>query len=354
MRNQEILEKIIKTLEVNHLNLYHNVSKEEIDSYVLELKKIIDDCNDIAFDYEMLKLFAKFKDAHTNFWTKMENLDNEIRCYKNKLYTQIEGKYIEILEINGVKSKEIIEKFFEVSTYETEEWKTYQNSIIRNAYYFKMFNILKDDKLNCLLKNGEHFIIQNIQDNRVSDRPKNYYYEIKNNILYLKYRKCSNDEKMPFNDLVKEIAEKVDKFNISQYVLDLRDNRGGNSEILNPFQELVKDRNLQGVLLINNGVFSSGRFAVARFKKEFGTTLIGEPTGGAAKSYGYSMPLKVYDKEFTVSIRLWDFSDIFGYEGAIQPDIFIEQTLKDVENKKDKALEVAMNELAKLNNKSVE
>lgn len=353
MNNKEILDKIIKTLEVNHLSLYHSVSKEEIESYVLDLKERIDDCDEIEFDYEILKLFAKFKDAHTNFWTKVEYLDKEIRYYKGKLFVQIDDKFCEILEINGIKAKDVIEKFFEVSTYETEEWKRYQNSIIRNAYYFKMFKILKEDKLDCALKNGEHLIINNVYDKRVYDRPRNYCYKIKDDVLYLKYTKCFNDENMPFADLVKEIAEKVEKFNISQYILDLRDNRGGNSEILNPFQKLVADRKMQGVLLINNGVFSSGRFAVARFKKEFNTTIIGEPTGGAAKSYGYSLPLKVADKGFTVSIRLWDFSDIFGDEGAIQPDILVEQTLQDIEEDNDRVLEVAMNELKKINCKSI-
>ena len=353
MENIELLDKILKTLETNHLNLYHSISKDEIDAYVLKLKEKINDCNDIEFDYEMLKLFAQFKDAHTNYWTKMEYLDKEIWCYKNKLYVQIDGKFCEITEINGFKPKQIMQMFHEVSTYETEEWKKYQIKQIRNAYYFKIFKILKDDKLDCLLKNGKHIIINNKYKERVFERPKNYYYTINKNVLYLNYRKCNNDENFPFADLVKEISKKVKELGIEQYILDLRDNGGGNSEILNPFQDLVRKRKMQGVLLINNGVFSSGRFAVARFKREFGTTLIGEPTGGAAKSYGYALPLRVADKEFTASIRLWDFSDIFGYEGAIQPDILVEQTLQDIENGNDRVLETAMQELEKISSKSL-
>ena len=50
-----------------------------------------------------------------------------------------------------------------------------------------------------------------------------------------------------------------------KYILDLRGNKGGNSEILNPFQDLVREKKLEGVLLIDSKVFSSGRFAVAKF-----------------------------------------------------------------------------------------
>ena len=95
-------------------------------------------------------------------------------------------------------------------------------------------------------------------------------------------------------------------------------------------------------MLIDNGVFSSGRFAVARFKRDFNTTIIGEETGGAAKSYGYNQNDKVEDLSFSYSIRLWDFSDIFGYTGSIKPDIEVVNTIEDIEANRDKQLEIAI------------
>ena len=349
MQYSELLDKIIKTLEANHLCLYHSVSKEEIYSYVEELKKKIDDLNRTEFDYEMCKLFAKFKDGHTAFFVPFEALDKQIKGYKNKLYVEIDGKYVEILEINGVKSSEVIDRLVETCSFETKETRNWMLSGIKNAYRLKMLGIMKEDKLDCLLANGKHLTIKNVYKDEKAEREKNYYYTIQNNILYLKYFRCQDEKDMPFADLVKEMAKKIKECGISQYILDLRGNGGGNSEILNPFQDLVKKKKLQGVLLTNNGVFSSGRFAVARFKQAFNTPIIGEATGGAAKSYGYCLPLKVDNVEFCASIRLWDFSKIFGYEGAIQPDIYVEQTLKDLEKGRDRVLETAYAELAKLN-----
>ena len=100
-------------------------------------------------------------------------------------------------------------------------------------------------------------------------------------------------------------------------------------------------------MIIDNGVFSSGRFAVARFKKDFQIPLIGEPTGGAVRSYGHVKNLNVEDKHFSVSIRYWDFSDVFGYDGSIMPDIFVPTTIEDIQNNKDKPLEVAISTLQK-------
>ena len=161
----------------------------------------------------------------------------------------------------------------------------------------------------------------------------------------MKYSACKEVEEYPFNEFMKDIEKIVKEKGVSKYIIDVRDNEGGNSEILNPFQDFVKEKNLKGVMLINRGVFSSGRFAVARFKNNFNIPLIGEPTGGAAKSYGYNRNLKVEDKNFSVSLRLWDFSDIFEYEGAIQPDIYVPITIDDIKNNKDPQLQVAIKEL---------
>ena len=37
-----------------------------------------------------------------------------------------------------------------------------------------------------------------------------------------------------------EVTQEIENKNIKKYILDLRHNGGGNSEILNPFQQLVK------------------------------------------------------------------------------------------------------------------
>ena len=77
--------------------------------------------------------------------------------------------------------------------------------------------------------------------------------------------------------------------------------------------------------------------------------MIGEGTGGAAKSYGYNKNLQVGDKMFSASIRLWDFSNIFGYEGSIQPDIYVPTTILDLQNNKDTKLEKAIEQIKKEN-----
>ena len=50
----------------------------------------------------------------------------------------------------------------------------------------------------------------------------------------------------------------------------------------------------------------------------------------------------VENKRFSVSIRFWHFSDIFGYEGSIQPDIYLPKTIEDISANKDTQLKLAV------------
>ena len=353
MTNKQIVDKILETLEKEHINLYHDIPKEEIKTYIAGIEGL-NKMTDSQFDLEMLKLFALFKDAHTSYRVQYIPVDKKLTYINGKFYVLDNDKWKEISYFGKLKASEMYKQLEPLINYETQEWLN-QNikNMVNNGYIYKLLELNDADKLELTLVDGTKLELhkQNTT-NFKSDRPKvPYSFKlINNNILYFKYERCCEDKEYPFSEFLKEITETIEENKISEYILDLRGNTGGNSEILNPFQKLVNDKNLNGVLLIDNGVFSSGRFAVARFKKEFNTPLIGEPTGGAAKSYGYTKPLEVEGKRFSASIRLWDFSKFFGYEGAIQPDILVKESIEDIQNQEDIILKTAVDYINKSKN----
>lgn len=355
MKNLEIINKILEEMERHHINLYHNISKEEVLKYVNNIKNI-NSLNEMQFDYELLKFVALFKDAHTIYFAPYLYIDKEIFFFEGKTYLKENGKYEEIVSFYDYSVNQFLEKILPTIKYETDEFSNVLiNDALNNGYYYQMFGLLKNNKIVCCIKNNN--TVEEIQIN-IIDRKKAYelgllnnepYYSFKiiDNILYVKYRKCSEYENYSFVEFNNELKRLIDEKNITKYILDLRGNRGGNSEIIKPFENLVEEQKLKGVLLIDNYVFSSGRFAVKDFKKKFNTILIGENTGGSSKSYGWCRRFKVEDREFSVSTHLWDFSEIFGYAGTIKPDILVKKTLKDIEKnfdpQLDKAIEVVNN-----------
>ena len=64
-------------MEENHINLYHDISKQDVEKYVTSLKDF-NNLNSVGFDREMLKFFALFKDAHTNYFVPYENMNRKI------------------------------------------------------------------------------------------------------------------------------------------------------------------------------------------------------------------------------------------------------------------------------------
>lgn len=340
MTNTERVQKILHELEKNHLNLYHDISKDEVAEHIARIQNL-DGLSEMEFDYEMLKLFALFKDGHTNYKVGYEALDRKIIYNYGVFYIKMGKKYEKISKFGKISPKRLYKLLAEMTSYETESWLNHKiNWHLDNGVIFKMLGIMKGEKMTLTLENGERVEVKTTEYKK--EKKLLYEYQILDGILYIRYHACQEDSDYPFAKFTRDIEREIEQKGITSYILDVRGNSGGDSEILNPLQELMKERKLKGVMLIDDGVFSSGRFAVARFKKDCGVTLIGEPTGGAAKSYGYNNHHEVDGKTFTSSKKLWDFSDVFGYTGAIQPDIFVPRTIDDIASGKDNQLAAAL------------
>ena len=357
MKNSEILNYILTTLEKDHKNLYHSVSKQEIEDYINSIPNI-DELSDFRFDYEMRKLFAKFKDAHTQYSPPNEHIDKKLVYVQGKMYVKDGDVYKGIKSLGGLDHNEVIKKLAEMQYYETKAWLNYCIDIdINNWVAHAMINTVnKDGTIDCVVDNkGKEEKIklspisyEKYVEKGLSNKKPIYDYEILgNNVLRVNYRKCEENPDYPFSNFVEDIKRDIQQKNITQFVLDLRGNTGGHSGIICPLTQTFKELNLKGAVLIDNGVFSSGRWAVIEFKRELDALLIGEPTGGALASYGYREEYKFAGKTFSASIDYFDFSNEFGYKGSIRPDIEVTKTIQDFKNNIDRPLAVALNELSK-------
>ena len=118
---------------------------------------------------------------------------------------------------------------------------------------------------------------------------------------------------------------------------------GGNSELILPLFDFLQEKNLKGVILTDNRVFSSGTFVAYYAKQRLSSVLIGQPLGQGAIRFGQpSGQIVLCDKLFVrYTEKHFDFRDVFKNEGAIKSDIEVPLTIEDICSKTDKTLAYA-------------
>ena len=128
----EDLNYLIKMLECNHLDIYFNVSKSDLNNYINYIKENILINNDYQFMYIIKKVIKKLSgiyDSHTRaMFQNNKLLPIKIKVIKDKVYiikTLDEYKnicYSEITHINGISMNNLISELEETISYSTREW----------------------------------------------------------------------------------------------------------------------------------------------------------------------------------------------------------------------------------------
>ncbi len=160
--------------------------------------------------------------------------------------------------------------------------------------------------------------------------------------FYFKYNACRDPE--GFNRLVQGSRGFIQQTPVERFVLDLRDNGGGNSAIFKPLFDYRSNHpqlNQRGKLfvIIGRGTFSSGLFAAYDMKKT-NAILVGEPTGGKPNHFGEikSIELPKTGVQVQHSTKYWQFlkdSD----PPSLEPEIRVMTGSDDFFSGTDPALE---------------
>lgn len=271
---------------------------KNVDDFVASLGNI-DDVSPTKFYQYLLKLCTMFKNAHlfVRYKKEYENrkfLNPSLFLFNNKVYTLCDRKFFEIEKIGGKKVKKICQSMSEYICYETNEWLSIQLNKFLNMN--TLYNILGIDHSFVELKNGQRLKISTKDDffdtsNYLPpyDTPHDTQYSyliIKPNIIKINYRTCNINLKNDIDKMFEEIKDKIEKENLTNYILDVRGNTGGDSEIIVPFLEYLHNKNITGVTLTDNLVFSSGTFAVRYAKEILNTTTIGQALGQGNIRFG--------------------------------------------------------------------
>jgi hypothetical protein len=172
----------------------------------------------------------------------------------------------------------------------------------------------------------------------------NYWnkYVAADRLIYFAYNACADDPRVgPFSTFAASTLAFVDQQPVDRFVIDLRRNSGGNSEIINPLIDGLANRPARAgrvFVIIGMHTFSSAMLNAMTLKRRLHATLVGGPTAGTPSGYGevqtFALPRSGLVVQY--STKLFSNPDFPG--DAVEPDVPVKVVADDWFSGRDPAL----------------
>lgn len=163
--------------------------------------------------------------------------------------------------------------------------------------------------------------------------------------LYIRYSRCRENVLLPVPAFVDEIVAFLNGRRAEAWVIDLRDNGGGNEAVFQQLYRLLTGRMpppQRGVYgIINKRTFSSGVLAASLMKAN-GAAMIGEATGGRVAWFGNLRELVLPNSRLSVWVSTRRVGDPATAPEAVTPHETVEFNGADYFRFKDPNLERAL------------
>lgn len=166
--------------------------------------------------------------------------------------------------------------------------------------------------------------------------------------IYLAYNSCEEDPDYPIQQLKSDLKKILKKNSDTYFIIDLRNNGGGDSQVIDP---IFKDNFLQTlfkghtVVLIGRGTASSAIINAMEAKDYLEATLIGEPTGGNPNAPGEVKSTLLQGTNNTISYTTKSWTSTGVNHNSLLPDISISYTVEDYKNATDPILKAAFQKI---------
>lgn len=387
MNYKKMLDDILKILEEKHIDCYFNISKNELNNYIEYALKKYDLKDKYDFFYitnVIIKRIFGIYDSHTKLiWNNAEfNLPIRLKYINGKLYiirTDEKNKdllYGEIIKINNIEISQLIEEIKDMTAYSTTEFLARPiETILYNGIKMRslpsidssttefQYEILINDKIIKRTLTKQEDKLCNV--NKPQD---NYVCEVRDGIIYIVYNSCREEYENQMIEFVNKIKELSLTNNIKKYIVDIRGNLGGNSNIINPLIDYLNGKEV--ITLVDEYVFSGGRFAIFDLKN-IGSKFVGTGIATSLNCFGNS-PSIIFDEyklpicnkyfymdtaceleNFRCANSKEEFASLkqnlkYFVPQIFEPDYYVAKTIEDYKNGQDpqfdKALELMTTE----------
>lgn len=357
-------------LEKSHPDFYNSLSESEARAILDEeiVKTGMNPEDEVSFFFSLQHIASIPHDSHTgmmltsDLFYKMSAFPVVFDFFSDDLVvTTIESSHSAFLagtveSINGVDVDEILRRAAEIIPHDNDVYLKLQlkNNYLSFAQFYSAIGIDADD-MTLSFADGTSLTLEKIPYEQFASTSFAYlrqsypdtlgqgsYYSAyalpDPDTLLINYHASAEMPNFPFRDFVTAVSDLIDENGYSRIVIDLRYNGGGNSEVINPLIDVLKEKDAEVFVLIDEGTFSSAVLNALTLKEELGAVFAGRPSGGSASHYGElkSGTLPYSAMAFSYSTKFFDN----GVSGPLMPDILIEKDIDDYRNGIDTDLRV--------------
>jgi tetratricopeptide (TPR) repeat protein len=187
----------------------------------------------------------------------------------------------------------------------------------------------------------------------LSTTRKNFWldYDEASQLLYVNFSAVADMKDETLAAFFKRVFEFADAHPVKKFVLDVRNNGGGNNYLNRPIlYDLIQRRETIGrsgtlFAIIGRQTFSAAMNFANMLDMYTSAIFVGEPTGGAPNHFGDSLTMTLPNSKVPVQVSSvwWQDQDPRDQRLWIAPDIAAEATANDDRSGRDPALEAIRN-----------
>jgi hypothetical protein len=375
------LDYLAKELPARHKNLYFKISAERFQAEVAALKARIPKLSRPEFLADLARLVASVGDSHTSFTViPQKAFPLKLSWFKEGIcVTDTASEYAELLDgrlesVDGHPVEDVVRAFSGIIPHDNDaQVEDFVPRFLASSEHLLGLGLIAEP-------DEATFMVRAPSGRRVSAKMTSvplgaikrvtwaapavdparlplyrrtagsayeYAYLADSRTLYFAYNSCRDVPGKPFAVFAGGLWDAVRTNPVERLVIDLRNNGGGDSSILDPFiAQLAADKaiNRQGRLFVILGrrTFSSAILNAIDLKKKTEALFYGEPTGGKPNHYGEIQTLTLPHLGLKVSYSTKYFQFVEGDEPSLVPDVLVELTLEDYLALRDPVLEAIL------------
>ena len=383
-RWRQDLHYMATNLKRLHKNLFFKTTEDEFDEVVQALDRSIDSMGDHEIIVEFMRIVALVGDDHTRLSWRANSV---MRTYPLRLEWFSDGLYViraaeehrralrcRLVRIGRNDIREVCAALRELIPHENDaafKWfapsylavpeilhaLAYVPDIERGAFVFQdtdgqEFTL----ELAPTLRGGSSDVswVSAVDWEKVPKplylkKDTLYWFEYleDSKTLYCQYNRCRNMRDYPFSAFAADLLKVLDAQPVERFVLDLRRNPGGNSEVIKPLRErLAKhdriSRKGRLFVLIGRKTFSSAAKNTIQLRRRTEAIFVGEPTGQKPNTFGEIKRFELPNSKIPVSYSTKYFRMMADDPASFVPDIRVDLSSADYFAGRDPVLEAVL------------